>query len=523
METRKINYKSDFDFILYLKDCKDKEKTVPFPECDFDVRFWTSVKANAYTASYKSGTYTNCLRTEDGGMHFVFDSHHLGAGTLKWEPHFEFPNGLYPDSTQDIFSKESLGIELVDGPGECPTTAEVEVMLPYIKGDPFTWEDFTPEQIKELQRPAMEAADSVKDLEKSIETAEYDRNIAERNRKDEERARVNQESIRQTQEAFRENRERNREKAEEARQTNEEDREAAEDERVSAENARAEEFATWEAEIDSKADKSELSNVLAEEPLTPGNFPDVNTYTREQLKMDLFIDMWNERCKFNGIDHYFGKYNRESGLFELNEITDITYEEALQIWAMSPIKQIDAEPHKYMLGGWGHTNSSNYILCRTYFPICHLSYKGQDLRYFFASNVIVETLNFVGGYGISLANFPNLESTFNGCRKLRKILCDVGFPQLSLNTFKECEELEYINLRLYIENNTLVLKDSPKISYESLHLLITNARFKGEEESATLTVTVHPDVYAKLTDETNTEWHALLAQAAEKNINFATV
>ena len=36
------------------------------------------------------------------------------------------------------------------------------------------------------------------------------------------------------------------------------------------------------------------------------------------------------------------------------------------------------------------------------------------------------------------------------------------------------------------------------------------------------TITVHPDVYAKLTDETNTEWHALLALAAEKNITFAT-
>lgn len=41
--------------------------------------------------------------------------------------------------------------------------------------------------------------------------------------------------------------------------------------------------------------------------------------------------------------------------------------------------------------------------------------------------------------------------------------------------------------------------------------------------TAAITVTVHPDVYAKLSDETNAEWHALLAQAAEKNIIFATL
>ena len=37
-----------------------------------------------------------------------------------------------------------------------------------------------------------------------------------------------------------------------------------------------------------------------------------------------------------------------------------------------------------------------------------------------------------------------------------------------------------------------------------------------------ITITVHADVYAKLTDESNTDWHALMASAAAKNITFAT-
>lgn len=37
-----------------------------------------------------------------------------------------------------------------------------------------------------------------------------------------------------------------------------------------------------------------------------------------------------------------------------------------------------------------------------------------------------------------------------------------------------------------------------------------------------ITITVHPSVYSKLTDESNTEWHKVLLDAAEKNITFAT-
>ena len=40
--------------------------------------------------------------------------------------------------------------------------------------------------------------------------------------------------------------------------------------------------------------------------------------------------------------------------------------------------------------------------------------------------------------------------------------------------------------------------------------------------SKAITITVHPDVYAKLTDESNADWHALMASAAAKNITFAT-
>ena len=128
---RKINYKSAFDFAMRLKDASGKE--VPFPECDWNALFWTSNKPNAYRVSCIGGVYVNCFREADGSIHFVFNNHRMGKGTLHWEPHFIFPNGLYPDGIQDQFRKAQLGIELVDGDGDDVTdTPDVEVYMPAV-------------------------------------------------------------------------------------------------------------------------------------------------------------------------------------------------------------------------------------------------------------------------------------------------------------------------------------------------------------------------------------------------------
>lgn len=59
--------------------------------------------------------------------------------------------------------------------------------------------------------------------------------------------------------------------------------------------------------------------------------------------------------------------------------------------------------------------------------------------------------------------------------------------------------------------------DSPLISLESLQFMITNAA-----NTSPIIVTVHADVYAKIQDETNAEWHALIEMAVAKQITFAT-
>ena len=52
---------------------------------------------------------------------------------------------------------------------------------------------------------------------------------------------------------------------------------------------------------------------------------------------------------------------------------------------------------------------------------------------------------------------------------------------------------------------------------ESLQYLVNNA-----SNTAPITITVHPDVYAKLTDEANADWYAVNTAAQAKNIAFAT-
>ena len=128
---RKINYKSAFDFVMRLKDASAQE--IPWPECDWDVIFWTSNNANPYRASCIGGVYVNCFREADGSIHFVFNNHRMGKGTLHWEPHFRFPNDIYPDGIQDQFRKAQLGIELVDGDGDDVTDIPaVEVYMPAV-------------------------------------------------------------------------------------------------------------------------------------------------------------------------------------------------------------------------------------------------------------------------------------------------------------------------------------------------------------------------------------------------------
>ena len=99
------------------------------------------------------------------------------------------------------------------------------------------------------------------------------------------------------------------------------------------------------------------------------------------------------------------------------------------------------------------------------------------------------------------------------CSNLKEIIGYIECP-VAVN-FLHASLLEEIRFKNIVRN--FGIKDSALISLESLQYLITNAA-----NTSPITVTVHADVYAKIQDETNAEWHALLSASQEKQITFAT-
>ena len=129
METTKINYKSDFDIILHIKDHKGIDKG--FPSFDWIAKFYTTSKATAYTAAFINGKYINCFN-DDGQIHIVFNDQKMGAGKLNVEFKSSYPNTIYPDGHRDVFEPMPLDIELVTGAGEDSGTYDVEITIPFV-------------------------------------------------------------------------------------------------------------------------------------------------------------------------------------------------------------------------------------------------------------------------------------------------------------------------------------------------------------------------------------------------------
>lgn len=535
MEIIHKNYKSDFDAILHLKSCVgDVCKEIGWPGYDWVAKFYTTSHDNVYIASNVGGVLTNCFN-DNGNIHVVFNNHGLPSGTLRVEFSAEIPNGIYPDGSQLEVSPQPLDIELVRGRGDCGTIVDVDVMLSYIKGDKgdtgpqgpkgdkgdtgsqgpkgdkgdkgdaFTYEDFTAEQIAELQRPATEAAESVSKLEEEVSQAEALRASAEQTRKANEQSRISAENGRVSGENERKANEAARQSNEATRIANENQRQQNEKSRVSAETARAEEFATWEGKIDSKQDALTTSEDLS---ISASN----ELSLTDMAKKRLFIDMWNEAAGKHGI------YNPETGYFELNGVTDLTYNDALKIYDLYT-SSINAIPQG---------NTPGYPLKEIHVPTCmpFITSLQANLRGFHPP---VDIIAFTHYYSDGV-HATNMRQSFLQTRRVLTPIVVNGITTNPTEGFYAAfgQKLEYILLKRL--NINLSLSVCPKIERYCIEYAVLNA-----VNTSPITITVHPDVYAKLTGDTTNEaagaltaeelaqWQQLVTDAAAKQISFATV
>lgn len=192
-------------------------------------------------------------------------------------------------------------------------------------------------------------------------------------------------------------------------------------------------------------------------------------------------------------------YNRATGYFELNTLTDITAGQMRTIMA--------AGARQSSTLNWAYVTST----IRTHLPRVG---DGQ---------AAIARSTFRTCFFLEAVEMPYLilqSEVFFGCNRLRSVNWEKA-PIYSLNdtakaNFQGCSKL--VELRGFLRGNFgFNIADSPLLSLASFQYMVDHAY-----NTAPITVTVHPDVYAKIQDETNTEWHALLAAGAAKQITFAT-
>lgn len=240
---------------------------------------------------------------------------------------------------------------------------------------------------------------------------------------------------------------------------------------------------------------------------TVEDFMEVTAEERERLQSirdawvrppQVFIDQWNEACHARAdlkADKIVGCYNEETGYFELNGLTDITYIEALLIMA-----------------DWARCTFSH---SRTTLPL----YKSKESTFRFVN---CNQLEVLWGHWHSNCR-PNITNGQNDSRvRDFRYFCLTSLPGY---LFQSWSSLEHVSDITITAKGTVDLHWSPLLSIESIQNIIA-ANPEGNS------IKPHPTVYAKLTGDTTNEevaamdpeelqkWMELVPLAAEKNITF---
>ena len=202
-------------------------------------------------------------------------------------------------------------------------------------------------------------------------------------------------------------------------------------------------------------------------------------------------------------------YNERTGFYELNGLTDITEEQMRVIYnscCQNPNIGSLQERYSYYQMRTNFRFEDNYGAWIGGFSVQNMCYGCTSLEVFAVSS----DSNFL--------YISNCSRMFLNCSKLKTIQGRLKFNSTITNyslMFGGCVLLETVKCNGIVAN--ISFSASPLLSLESLQYLITNAT-----NTSAITVTVHADVYAKIQDETQTDWHALVAAAQEKQITFAT-
>lgn len=248
----------------------------------------------------------------------------------------------------------------------------------------------------------------------------------------------------------------------------------------------------------------------------------------DMAKKRLFIDLWNQ-CAVD-----FGRYNEETGFFELNGLTDLTYEDALMIFEISAYRDYP----DYTTGDF---NRGAYLKrsgkFRTNLPSIMAGYIRRPSTYSVRGYMcnLLEVLNVMQRMPFNRPPITTIPMKTAAdsidlylCLSLRKIMGVIYLYMSGAATFGyDLPKLEDIRLE-NITANYKTLYKAPKLNYPSVKYMI-------EKRGGTNAITIwyHANVYNKIlgtaddaayasSGGTKEEWMALADLAASKNITLAT-
>lgn len=238
-----------------------------------------------------------------------------------------------------------------------------------------------------------------------------------------------------------------------------------------------------------------------------------------------FIDLWNNACIDPRTKRVVGQYNESTGYFELNGLTDITYQQAMDIYRYTS-NGVTMDNLNVM--GYG------FARFRTNLPPSSGAYWVQ-ISYLFSLNSILEVVRLPQYYTSEVKLEPNTRDAFTGCEKLREIINVMKAPANGSNaytwygTFSRCFALETVWIKELYGN--ISFSQCPLISSDSISYLVEN---RTTAHTDVITVTVHADTFAKLTGDTTNpavaaltpaelaQWQQIFTAATAKNISFTT-
>ena len=208
-------------------------------------------------------------------------------------------------------------------------------------------------------------------------------------------------------------------------------------------------------------------------------------------------------------------FNDETGYYEMNWLTDLTEGEILGIYAGTfGWKNVDFSRL------WREGNSS---VLRTNFPlqdaVNRSTFGVQPIAIHAYPNV--ETLCLKSMVGSDRIGYWEKALYLNNCTQVIGTIVMSSSSSGVIFTIVNASEL--VNMHAYVNrrgiNQAINFSSAVKLSLDSFEFLVSNT---GVSETHSLTITVHPDVYTKLTDPANAEWYAVNTAAQAKQIAFAT-